>query len=67
LIVSINGIEVDPKKVEVIKDWQTPTLVKETQSFIGFYNYYRRFIKNFSRVAKPIIDLTYDEYKKNFV
>jgi hypothetical protein len=53
-------------KIEVIQDWKTPTLVTKAQSFIGFCNYYRRFIQSFSKVARPIIELTKDEFKKNF-
>jgi hypothetical protein len=66
LIVSTEGIEVDPEKVKVVEDWKTPTSVTEAQSFIGFCSYYRRFIRGFSKVARPIIELTKDEYKRNF-
>ena len=48
----------DPKKVEAIQEWPLPTLVKETQSFLGFANFYRRFIENYSTVARPLTDLT---------
>jgi len=40
--------------------------VIETQSFIGFCNFYRRFIKDFSRILRPVIELTRNEYKTNF-
>ena len=44
-IVSSKGIETDPKKIEVVKNWTTPKTVTDVRSFLGFTNYYRRFIK----------------------
>jgi hypothetical protein len=49
------GIKVDPGKVEAIKKWKAPTTVKEVRSFIGFSNFYRGFIENFSEVAAPLM------------
>jgi hypothetical protein len=60
-IVGTNGIEVDPEKVEVVRSWQAPTTVKGVQSFLGFCNFYRRFIRDYGRIAKPLTRLT----KKN--
>jgi len=57
-IVSTEGIEVDPEKIEVIIAWQIPTTVKGVQSFLGFCNFYRRFIREYGRVAKPLTRLT---------
>jgi len=57
-IVSTDGIEVDPEKVAVIHAWQAPTTVKGVQSFLGFCNFYRRFIRNYGRIAKPLTRLT---------
>ena len=47
-IVSPNGIEVDPAKTSIIKDWSCPKTVKKVQSFLGFCNFYRQFIKNYN-------------------
>jgi hypothetical protein len=66
LVVSTEGIEMDPEKTQVIRDWEIPRSVTETQSFVGFCNFYRRFIKNFSRILRPVIELTKVENKKNF-
>jgi RNase H-like domain found in reverse transcriptase/Reverse transcriptase (RNA-dependent DNA polymerase) len=57
-IISTNGIEVDPEKVAVVKNWKEPTTVKGIQSFLGFCNFYRRFITNYGRIAKPLNELT---------
>ena len=53
-IVSAAGIETDPKKIEVVVNWTTPTTVTDVQSFLGFTNHYRRFIKGYAKVANPL-------------
>jgi hypothetical protein len=55
LIISTNGIEMDPEKVQAVMDWQPPTSVKDILSFVGFVNFYRRFIAGFSSVVKPLL------------
>jgi hypothetical protein len=57
-IISTNGIEVDPDKISVVKSWKPPTTVKGVQSFLGFCNFYRRFIRDFGIIAKPLNNLT---------
>lgn len=47
----------DPSKVQVILGWSSPRNVKDIQSFIGFANFYRRFIPNFSAKVSPITQL----------
>jgi hypothetical protein len=56
-VVSPEGIMVDRNKVEEVLDWMSPTFVSEVQSVVGLVGYYRRFIPNFSNVAKPITKL----------
>ena len=57
-VISDKGIMPDPAKCSAILDIPRPKSVKEIQSFIGMCSYYRRFIKNFSSIAKPLYDLT---------
>ena len=52
------GIGTDPEKIEAVRSWTPPASVKEVRSFLGFANYYRRFVEGFSRIAGPLTDLT---------
>ena len=58
----INGQEVkmNPSKLETMSKWPIPTKKKEVQAFLGFANYYRRFIVNYSAKARPLMNLTKD-------
>ncbi|KAF6523243.1 hypothetical protein HZS61_011742, partial [Fusarium oxysporum f. sp. conglutinans] len=58
LIVGQEGIRMDPAKVETVKDWKTPTCLTDVQAFIGFGNFYRRFIRDFSKLTAPLNRLT---------
>ncbi|WVZ97334.1 hypothetical protein U9M48_042881, partial [Paspalum notatum var. saurae] len=60
-ILSKKGVAVDPSKVEDVLNWKQPEIVTEIRSFLGLVGYYRRFIKDFSKTAKPMTSLT----KKN--
>ncbi|GKD41521.1 putative nucleotidyltransferase, ribonuclease H, partial [Tanacetum coccineum] len=57
-VVNQNGIHVDPSKIEAVKNWKTPTTPFEIRSFLGLAGYYRWFIANFSKIAKPLTSLT---------
>ena len=63
LIISTKSIKMDPSKVDAIKSWDTPTCVREVRSFIGLCNFYRRFIKDFLKIAGPFNTLTKKEVK----
>jgi len=58
VLIGNGTIKMDPIKVQGIADWPTPQTVKDVQSFLGFCNFYRAFIKNFSDIAHPLNDLT---------
>lgn len=57
-IVSQNGVETDPSKVEALKTWPRPKNLKELRSFLEFSGYYRRFVQDCSKIVKPLNDLT---------
>src|SRR5258705_2913411 len=57
-IISAEGITMSPEKVQAVKEWPTPRKVKNVQEFLGFANFYRRFIDNFARIAQPLTELT---------
>ncbi len=61
LIVSTKGISMDPDKVQAVTEWPTPRNIKDVQAFLGFANFYRRFIQGFSRKVRVLTNLTKKE------
>ena len=57
-ILSPDGLTMDPAKIQVIQDWPEPRKVRDIQSFLGFANFYRRFIYNYSDIVIPLTRLT---------
>ena len=57
-VISEEGISVDPRKIQAVKDWPIPKNVREIKSFVGLAGYYRRFVQDFSRIAAPLTKLT---------
>ena len=57
-IISTKGLKMDPAKVKAVSDWEPPSTVKQVQSFLAFANFYRRFIKDFSKITRPLSVLT---------
>jgi len=58
MIVGNGNVHMDPVKVEGITQWPTPSCVKDVRSFLGFCNFYRAFISDFSNITRPLNDLT---------
>ena len=51
----------NPKKIQTVQEWPTPKTVKDVQSFLGFANFYRKFIRNYSQIATPLTEITKKE------
>src|SRR6266436_72405 len=58
LVILKDHVAMDPTKVHRVMEWPTPTKVKEVQSFLGFVNFYQKFIRDFSNVTRPLYALT---------
>jgi hypothetical protein len=56
-IISKGGISMDPSKIRDVPSWNTPASVTDIQSFLGLARYYQRFIKGFSKITKPMVEL----------
>jgi hypothetical protein len=56
-VLSAKGVAIDPSKIEEVSNWQSPKSVIEIHSFLSLARYYRWFIENFSKIAKPMTEL----------
>lgn len=65
-VINKRGIEMDQGKVRAIQNWPAPTTVKELQRFLGFANFYHRFIANYSKIATPLTSLLKNQPKSLF-
>ena len=65
LVILENKVVMDPVKVAGVCDWPTLENQTDVQAFIGFINFYRRFIRDFSTIARPLFDLTHSDQAWN--
>jgi len=65
-VVATDGVTMNVKKVESVKAWRAPASVKDVQMFIGFANFCRQFIKNFSAICVPITNLLKGDPQNSF-
>ena len=56
-VVSDQGIQTDPEKISALKEWPVPSNIKELRSFWGFAGYYRKFVREYAKLVKPLNDL----------
>ena len=63
-VISAEGISCDPAKVEAVKNWNVPSTARQVQVFLGTVNYYNRFIKNYSEIARPLFAAGNRKYKR---
>ena len=63
LIITTDGVRMDPKKIEAILNWKSPKNIRDVQAFLGFANFYRKFILGYSRIIAPLTKLTRNEEK----
>jgi len=63
VVIGPGGIKIEEEKVKAVLNWPVSKLVKDIQKFLGLENYYRRFIKDFAKIAKPLYELTRKEQK----
>ena len=57
-VVSAEGLKVDPRKIAAVADWPTPTDLHSVRSFLGFCGFYRRFVKDYAKIAHALTELT---------
>ena len=57
VVVGKRQVKMEQEKIKAVKEWKTPTRLKDVESFLGFANFYRQFIHNFSHTARPLNEL----------
>jgi len=63
VIIGEDGVKMEKEKVQEVVEWPVPKSVKDVQKFLGLANYYRWFVKDFAKIAKPLHEMTRKETK----
>jgi len=63
VIIGEDGVKMEKEKVQGVIEWLVPKSVKDVQKFLGLANYYRWFVKDFAKIAKPLHKMTRKENK----
>ena len=66
-VISVEGVSVDPHKIEAVVNWKPPNNVSKVRSFLGLAEYYRKFVEGFSKIAAPLTKLTRKDVKYDWV
>ena len=66
-VISVEGVNVDPQKIEAVVNWKPPRNVSEVRSFLDLAGYYRKFVEGFSKIAAPLTKLTRKDVKYDWV
>jgi len=66
VVIELDGMKMEKEKVQRVMDWPVPRSVKNVQKFLRLTNYYRQFIKDFAKVAKPLHEITRKDVKWNW-
>ena len=66
-VISVEGVSVDPHKIEAVASWKPPKSVSEVRSFLGLAGYCRKFVEGFSKIAAPLTKLTRKDYKYDWM
>ena len=64
-VVSSQGVSTDPDKTEALRNWPSPKNIKDIRRYLGFTSYYRRFIKGYASIARPLTDLLKGDQCRN--
>ena len=66
-VILVEGVSVDPQKIEAVVNWKPPNNVSEVRSFLGLARYYRKFVEGFSKIATPLTKMTRKDVKYDWV
>ena len=65
MIIGLDSVRMEKEKVQGVVDWLVPKSVKDVQKFLGLAKYYKWFVKDFTRIAKPLHEMTRKDVKWN--